>query len=194
MAQSTIYKKIGQLRHKIDGIKKDSKNPFFKSSYADINSIEKLVEPVEFEVGLTHTISSSVSDDGKQRLTLTVADVDTGETLESTLEIIIGKNDMQQLIAGHTYGRRGLLVSFYSLEAEDDDGNGSSLGKQQDDVKSVDLEPMLIKISESMDNDSLATVAKEIKSAKLPANAKTKLRQAWAEQKATLVAVEKAEA
>lgn len=125
MGQNTIYKKIGLLRNKIDGIKKDSKNPFFKSNYADINSIERLVEPVEFEVGLTHTISSSVVD-GKQRLTLTVADVDTGETLDSTLEIIIGKQDMQQLIAGHTYGRRGLLVSFYSLEAEDDDGNYAS--------------------------------------------------------------------
>jgi len=126
MEQSTIYKKIGLLRNKIDGIKKDSKNPFFKSSYADINSIEKLVEPIEYEVGLTHTISSSVTENGKQHLTLTVADIDTGETLSSTLEIIIGKQDMQQLIAGHTYGRRGLLVSFYSLEAEDDDGNFAS--------------------------------------------------------------------
>jgi len=119
---NTIYKKIGLLRNKIDGIKKDSKNPFFKSNYADLNSIEKLVEPIEFEVGLTHTISSMVTESGSQWLTLTVADVDTGETLTSTLQVILTKNDMQQLIAGHTYGRRGLLVSFYSLEALDDDG------------------------------------------------------------------------
>ena len=33
---NTIYKKIGLLRNKIDGIKKDSKNPFFKSNYAEI--------------------------------------------------------------------------------------------------------------------------------------------------------------
>ena len=129
MERSTIYKKIGLLRNKVDSIKKDSKNPFFKSNYADINSIEKLVEPIEFEVGLTHTISSSVAENGNQHLTLTVADVETGETLTSTLEIILAKQDMQQLIAGHTYGRRGLLVSFYSLESEDDDGNTVS-GKQ----------------------------------------------------------------
>ena len=63
-----------------------------------------------------------VTESGSQWLTLTVADVDTGETLTSTLQVILTKNDMQQLIAGHTYGRRGLLVSFYSLEALDDDG------------------------------------------------------------------------
>ena len=120
---SNIYKKIGKLRSSIDVIKKDSKNPFYKSNYADINSIEKLVEPIEAEVGLTHIVKSSVTEDGRQHLTLIVADVDSGETLESTLEIILEKDDMQKLIAGHTYGRRGLLVSFYSLEAEDDDGN-----------------------------------------------------------------------
>ena len=138
MEQSTIYAKIGKLRNKIDNIKKDAKNPFFKSKYADINSIERIVEPIENEVGLTHIITSSVID-GKQHLTLIVADVDSGETLSSTLEIILSKNDMQQLISGHTYGRRGLLVSFYSLEAEDDDGNivsGNSAPKSSPKPKS----------------------------------------------------------
>ena len=125
---SNIYKKIGKLRSRIDVIKKDSKNPFFNSNYADINSIERLVEPIESEVGLTHIVKSSVTEEGKQHLTLVVADVETGETLESTLEVILDKQDMQKLISGHTYGRRGLLVSFYSLEAEDDDGN--SLAKK----------------------------------------------------------------
>ena len=120
---ATIYKKIAELRSKVDVIKKDSKNPFFNSNYADINSIERLVEPIEREVGLTHTVTSSVTEDGKQHLTLTVADIETAETLTSTLQIILDKEDMQKLIGGHTYGRRGLLVSFYSLEAEDDDGN-----------------------------------------------------------------------
>ncbi len=120
---ASIYKKIGQLRNKIDAIKKDKKNPFYSSNYSDINSIEKVVEPIEAEVGLTHIITSSVTPEGAQQLTLVVADTETGETLESTLQIILDKSDMQKLIAGHTYGRRGLLVSFYSLEAEDDDGN-----------------------------------------------------------------------
>ena len=117
-----IYKKIGLLRNRIDVVRKSEKNPFFKSNYASINSIEALVEPIENEVGLTHFIKSSV-DNGVQFLTLVVADIETGDTLESTLQLILPKNDMQQLIAGHTYGRRGLLVSFYSLEAIDDDGN-----------------------------------------------------------------------
>lgn len=143
MEKSTIYKKIGLLRNKIDTIKKDSKNPFFKSNYADINSIEKLVEPIEYEVGLTHMVMSSVVE-GKQHLTLVVADTESGETLTSTLEIIIAKNDMQNLIAGHTYGRRGLLVSFYSLEATDDDGNtvsgksGANSSKSSKPTQSTD--------------------------------------------------------
>ena len=126
MEKNTIYKKIGSLRNKIDAVKKSNNNPFFKSKYADINTIERIVEPIEYEVGLTHFITSTVAEDGSQLLTLTVADVESGETLTSTLKVILAKNDMQQLISGHTYGRRGLLVSFYSLESEDDDGNSVS--------------------------------------------------------------------
>lgn len=120
---SNIYTKIAELRNKIDVIKKDATNPFYGTPYADINSIEKLVEPIERAIGLTHIITSSVTEDGKQHLTLTVVDIETAEKLTSTLQIILDKQDMQKLIGGHTYGRRCLLVSFYSLEAEDDDGN-----------------------------------------------------------------------
>lgn len=118
-----IYQKIADLRNMIDVIKKDTENPFFRKNYADINNIERLVEPIERQVGLTHIIKSSVTEAGDQQLTLVVVDVESGESLESTLQLILDKEDMQKLISGHTYGRRGLLVSFYSLEAEDDDGN-----------------------------------------------------------------------
>jgi len=139
-ASTTIYQKIGMLRSKIGTIKKDSKNPFYKSDYADINSIERLVEPIEEEVGLTHFLTSSVLDNGEQLLTLTVVDIYSGEKLTSSLKLILSKNDMQQLISGHTYGRRGLLVSFYSLEASDDDGNHVSGKKVANTPKLITLE------------------------------------------------------
>jgi hypothetical protein len=185
-----LVKAIGSIQ----GAAKDGKNPHFRSSYATLSSVvdaarlpllENGIAVVQCQGGITESNTVVMST----RLLHT-----SGEWLETVCEAKPKSFTPQDIGSSITYLRRYGLMAAVNMPAEDDDGNGSSLGKQQDDVKSVDLEPMLIKISESMDNDSLATVAKEIKSAKLPANAKAKLRQAWAEQKATLIAVEKAEA
>jgi hypothetical protein len=116
----------------------------------------------------------------------------SGEYYELVTPAPLKNKDIHVLMSTFTYCRRNAISALLNMPVEDDDGNKSHDAKAEKLV--VDLEPMLIKISESMDNDSLEAVAKEIRTAELPANAKAKLRKAWAEQKAILIAVEKEEA
>ena len=116
----------------------------------------------------------------------------SGEYYELVTPAPLKNKDIHVLMSTFTYCRRNAISALLNMPVEDDDGNKSHDAKAEKIV--VDLEPMLIKISESMDNDSLEAVAKEIRNAELPTNAKAKLRKAWTEQKSILIAVEKAEA
>ena len=42
----SIYKQLFEAKKEIGKISKDSKNPFFKSKYFDINSLLEHVEPI----------------------------------------------------------------------------------------------------------------------------------------------------
>ena len=48
----TIYQKLAQAKKEIGAISKDSKNPFYKSKYFDINQLLQHVEPVLEKYGL----------------------------------------------------------------------------------------------------------------------------------------------
>lgn len=186
-----LVKAIGSIQ----GAAKDGKNPHFRSSYATLSSVVDAARLPLLENELFVIQSQDGITDNNTIVLATRIVHSSGEWFETYTEAKLKNADPQTVGSCLTYLKRYGYTSALSIShpSEDDDGNSATHTKDEP-VKSIDLEPMLIKISESMDNDSLATVAKEIKSAKLPANAKAKLRQAWAEQKATLVAVEKAEA
>ena len=186
-----LVKAIGSIQ----GAAKDGKNPHFRSSYATLSSVVDAARLPLLENELFVIQSQDGITDNNTIVLATRIVHSSGEWFETYTEAKFKNADPQTVGSCLTYLIRYGYTSALSIShpSEDDDGNSATHTKDEP-VKSIDLEPMLIKISESMDNDSLATVAKEIKSAKLPANAKAKLRQAWAEQKATLVAVEKAEA
>ena len=48
----SIYAKLLKVQTEVGAISKDSKNPFFKSKYFDINSLIKHVQPLLAENGL----------------------------------------------------------------------------------------------------------------------------------------------
>lgn len=186
-----LVKAIGSIQ----GAAKDGKNPHFRSSYATLSSVVDAARLPLLENELFVIQSQDGITDNNTIVLATRIVHSSGEWFETYTEAKLKNADPQTVGSCLTYLKRYGYTSALSIShpSEDDDGNSATHTKDEP-VKSIDLEPMLIKILESMDNDSLAAIAKEIKSAKLPANAKAKLRQAWAEQKATLVAVEKAEA
>jgi len=99
---------------------KDSKNPFFKSSYADLNAIREVTIPVLNKNGITVLQPTTVFE-GKAYVETTLLH-ESGEFLSSLTEIIAAKqNDPQAHGSGVSYARRYGLQSFLCVGSDDDD-------------------------------------------------------------------------
>ena len=119
----SIEKKLLDFQSQVDAIKKDSKNPFFKSMYVDINGVLKAIQPLLTKLGISITQCPQVVD-GVDILRTVLYDAEKPESrLESNTRLIMAKQDMQQYGGAITYARRYALISMLGLEAEDDDGN-----------------------------------------------------------------------
>ena len=116
----SIYAKLLKVQTEVGAISKDSKNPFFKSKYFDINSLISHVQPLLSENGL---LLLQPIKDGKQYSI--IIDTETGESVESSLELP-NISDAQKLGSAITYFRRYSLQSLLGLQAEDDDANLAS--------------------------------------------------------------------
>lgn len=105
--------------------KKGASNPFFKSKYADLNSVRESVIPVLNANGIS-VLQPLVHVDGKN-FVKTVLLHESGEMIESFTEIVFAKsNDAQAQGSGITYARRYGLQSLVCVGADDDDGNAAS--------------------------------------------------------------------
>jgi hypothetical protein len=103
--------------------KKDAKNPFFKSTYADLPTVMEVVKLPLNEAGIV-VLQPSSHRDGKNFITTTLIHSDSGEWMESETEVVSAKaNDPQAFGAAQTYARRFGLQAMLFIPAEDDDGN-----------------------------------------------------------------------
>ena len=118
--KSNIYSKLATAKMNIGKVVKNSKNPHFKNTYADINALLDTVEPELMEVGL---LLLQPIEDGK--VVSKIIDVETGESISSALELPL-ITDPQKVISATTYYRRATIQSLLSLQAVDDDGNTAS--------------------------------------------------------------------
>lgn len=101
---------------------KDSKNPFFKNSYACLNSVREACVPALNANGIA-VLQPIVQVDGKN-FVKTLLLHESGESMECLTEILFAKqNDPQAQGSGITYARRYGLQSLVNIGAEDDDGN-----------------------------------------------------------------------
>jgi hypothetical protein len=120
-----ISKALLEAQKEMGNAIKDSSNPFFKSKYADLNSIREACMPVLNKHGIV-VLQPIVHIEGKN-FVKTVLLHESGEQLDSLIEIIYSKpNDAQAQGSGITYARRYGLQSFVNVGADDDDGNKAS--------------------------------------------------------------------
>jgi len=117
MENKTLYAKLLEVSKEIEPISKDSKNPFFKSKYFDINKLIEVVRPILSKNGLL--LVQPIKDNVQLSI---IIDVETKECLESGLQLP-NIQDPQKLGSAITYYRRYTLQSLLGLQAEDDDGN-----------------------------------------------------------------------
>ena len=125
-----IYAKLNGFKKIVGKVRKDANNPFHKSKYSTIESVLDTIEDSLYEAGLGFV--QCVKD---MSLETTIYEVETGETIVSSVPLILSKNDMQQLGSAITYARRYALVSMLGLEQEDDDGNATLKEKPTQNVQ-----------------------------------------------------------
>lgn len=117
----TIYAKLLNAKKNIGKVQKNAKNPHFKNNYTDINALIEAVEPILLENDL---LLLQPVINGK--VITQIIDVETGEKIESILELD-GNLNPQQRGSQITYYRRYTLQSILSLQTTDDDGNMASV-------------------------------------------------------------------
>ena len=104
---------------------KSSANPFFKSKYADLNSIREAIMPALANHKLS-IMQPMVVQDGKNYIETLIVH-ESGQYIGGITEVICAKvNDAQNFGAGTTYARRFGLQSLVCVGADDDDGNSAS--------------------------------------------------------------------
>ena len=116
----SIYTKLFEAKKEIGKISKDSRNPFFKSKYFDINSLLEHVEPILQKHNL---LLLQPIEEGK--VTTEIIDIETEEKVVSDIALP-QLNDPQKLGSCVSYYRRYTLQSLISLQATDDDANLAS--------------------------------------------------------------------
>jgi len=124
-----LTKALAIFHAKVGKIKKDAKNPFFKSNYASLSNILDEIDDPLLESGLV--ITQFPDEDG---LVSMLIHAESGEFISSNYRMPVAKqNDPQALGSSITYARRYAITSILSLNVEDDDGNkGAQPAKKQE--------------------------------------------------------------
>lgn len=118
-----IYQKVFNVQQSIGSFEKKKINPFYNSSYFEINDILRKLLPILKKEKLTVTQPIS-NKDGRATLKTKIVDIESGEVIED--EAFLPETiDAQKMGSGITYFRRYCLVSLFLLESEDDDGNAT---------------------------------------------------------------------
>ena len=115
-----LYLKLAEVKREVGKVSKNSKNPHFKNTYADLNALIDAVEPILLEKGL---LMLQPIQNGN--VTTIIIDCENNESVESSIALP-ALQDPQKLGSAITYFRRYTLQSLLSLQAEDDDANKAS--------------------------------------------------------------------
>lgn len=124
MQQSETIIKLAQALAKaqaeMGGAVKESNNPFFKSSYADLTSVIKAIKEPFANNGLAY-VQFPINGEHSMGVVTRIMH-ESGEWLESQYLLPLTKNDPQAAGSAITYARRYSLQSMAGIPAVDDDG------------------------------------------------------------------------
>lgn len=105
----------------MEGAAKASKNPHFKSTYANLEAVVEASRGVLAKNGLAVMQGAGHVSENKLHLTTRIIHT-SGEWIESEFAMPLAKSDPQATLAALTYARRGALMSILGMPAVDDDG------------------------------------------------------------------------
>lgn len=130
MAQSEnineLASALAKAQGKISNAAKSSKNPFFKSNYADLASIWNACRAALSENGLA--VAQTLDNDDKGMVLTTTLMHASGQWVSSRIAVNPLKSDPQGMGSAITYMRRYSLAALVGVAADDDDDGNSATG------------------------------------------------------------------
>jgi len=125
-----LAKALAAAQGKIKNAAKDSKNPHFNRSYADLASVWEACRGPLTENGLA-IVQQPVSDEKRVGVVTTLVH-QSGQWMRSTLWIVPERPGPQPLGSALTYGRRYSLAAFVGVAPDDDDDGEKAQGRDRD--------------------------------------------------------------
>ena len=116
-----------EFHKNLDSIDKSSENPFFKSSYATIDTILEHIKPVLAKQGLC--LMQMIIDGGENHLCIkTLLLHESGEFIETdSVPFPIDKRNIQSTMSSISYIRRYTINAICNLAFKDEDDDGNSV-------------------------------------------------------------------
>ena len=116
---------LAKAQGQLEGAKKDSTNPHFKSKYADLSSVVEALKACVPANGLSYVQTVVTSDHGVGVETMLMHS--SGEWIcGEPFTIPVNKADAQGFGSALTYSRRYSLSAMAGVKADDDDGNAAA--------------------------------------------------------------------
>jgi len=126
-----LAKALANAQSEIKGALASSVNPFFKSNYADLDTVIKSCFPQLTKNGLSIIQGNDVCEKGSFYVT-TMLLHESGQWIRSKLKMPITKPDAQGVGATITYARRFSLSAMVGIAQTDDDGNSIQLTEKKE--------------------------------------------------------------
>ena len=126
---ANLAKALSIVQGKLTYAKKDSANPFFKSKYADLESVWDACRDLLSDNGLAVVQLPGEYFEGTMALT-TIITHSSGEWISQQMSLPVTKPDAQGAGSAFTYMRRYALAAVVGVVQADDDGNAASAPKQ----------------------------------------------------------------
>jgi hypothetical protein len=142
----------------IKGVVKSATNPFFKSKYANLESVVDAVKEPLLKQGIVVIQGLQDAENGVAIETMLLHK--SGQWISSTLRLPASKEDAQGYGSACTYGRRYGLMAICGVPAEDDDGNAATATAP---VKPLSVAGQEWENCDAETKDFLSGIAKDVK-------------------------------
>lgn len=127
-----IFEALREVQRSMDDAPKDKTNPHFKTQYASLTSLRKVLKNPLAENGLSYT--QVTYPEGKDLYLQTILKHSSGEWIRSIM--VVGSGTPQQIGSALTYFKRYSLAAITgNAPDEDDDASHAMSGEQKNKSK-----------------------------------------------------------
>jgi hypothetical protein len=121
----------------VSGVKRDAQNPHFRNRYATLENVIDTARPALQECGVAFIQAPGAIVDGSLEITTRLTHAETGEWMQSTMHMPLGKRDPQGAGSATTYGLRYSLMAMLGLPPTDDDDGNATLERKPKSLSSA---------------------------------------------------------